>query len=131
MKNLLLLILLLIFSCGNNFVPTGNFYTCSESDYYEELYFKDDSVKYSNKNGVISKWQKFKIVKDTFFYLTPESKAPTTAIISIKNQDQFTLMYRTGVKLDFYRITDESIDVENNENLKNGIKKRFSQSICE
>jgi hypothetical protein len=128
---MLFLLIIFMYSCEKKINPSGNYYSCYNSINYEEIYFKNDSVKYSNPNGFVSEWKEYKIINDTFYYFTPEDNIPAKAVIENISINQFTLDY-IGIdkKMDFYRIKEENIDIDNDTKLKDGNWNRYLNSDC-
>ena len=87
---LVILSLAILFSCNSDksSVIDGNWYTCTHKGGYAEMFVKDGKYKYSCDFDLVTNWQDFEIVGDTFIQY--ERSDEFNSVSSIKNLFSFS-----------------------------------------
>jgi hypothetical protein len=139
MKNPVLLTLLMFcVNCSYNEKPIqiiGNWFTCGKDGFYDEIYFKDSVYMQSASNGMITNWSKYHLKNDTLIHyysdVYKDSLKINKAIITFKNENEFTLNYITSKEFwTFNRIIEPINQLLNRDTIKKNTLIRSNLINC-
>ena len=102
-KNLIIVLILFIFSCESENRLEGSFNACNPEFGYLEMYFKKDSMRIATNDNKISlsKWRKIKFKNDTLYFETfGEWRDSSKAKVNFLENKRIQFIY------DYIRVTD-------------------------
>lgn len=138
-RSFIIILFLLIIGCkpkASTNTLIGNWYSCSRSGDYIEMYVVDKKYKYITDFQLPQNWNEYRVSGDTLIQHYFDNILDTTyyskALIHFVNESQISIDYLTFKEVwVLNKLTNPIIDINNDSLLMAGIKLRSINANCQ